>query len=213
MIKIKRKVYHLNFWKQLLLVPIYCILRLWYMSLRLKMDKITQDLLLNKNQQTCIFYFWHDALFMAPLLRKFRNGRLMYGLMSASKDGAWLEALVRWFNVRAVRGSSTWRGSVALKELEENSHKTCDIIITPDGPKGPRHVCKQGSLKWVLENNFCIICLQIHTSNVWTLSSWDQFRIPLPFSYLSVKARQITLEPSMPLEDLIEKIQVNLGNY
>ena len=177
------------------------------------MDKETKHLLLSKNQKTYVFYFWHDALFMAPLLRKFRGKRSMYGLMSASKDGAWLEALVHWFHVKAIRGSSTWRGSIALKELEQNAHKSCDIVITPDGPKGPRHRCKNGSLKWAWENNFCIICLQINTPKAWMLSSWDRFRLPLPFSRLYVKSRQIILDSNIPIEHIIEKIQANLGDY
>ena len=183
------------------------------MTLRLKMDAETKRLLCNTNQSTCIFYFWHDALFAAPLLRKFRKNRIMYGLMSASKDGAWLESLVRFFKVKAIRGSSTWRGSIALKELEVNARATCDIIITPDGPKGPRHCCKQGSLKWALENNFSIICLQINMSKAWILASWDHFRLPLPFSSLSTKAHRIVLDSNSSFDDLIENVQANLGTY
>jgi len=183
------------------------------MTLRLKMDEETKYLLLSKDQKTCVFYFWHDALFMAPLLRIFRDKRPMYGLMSASKDGAWLEALVRWFHVEAIRGSSTWRGSIVLKELEMNARKTCDIVITPDGPKGPRHHCKHGSLKWAWENNFCMICLQISTPHAWSLSSWDRFRLPIPFSSLSVKAHQIVRDVNTSLDCLIESVQENLGNY
>ena len=137
----------------------------------------------------------------------------MYGLMSASKDGAWLEALVHWFKVEAIRGSSTWRGSVALKELETNARKICDIVITPDGPKGPRHRCKYGSLKWAFENNLPIICLQINTPKAWRLSSWDRFRIPIPFTSVSVAARTITLDSKVSFEHLIEKVQENLGDY
>ena len=137
----------------------------------------------------------------------------MYGLMSASKDGAWLEALVHWFHVKAIRGSSTWRGSVALKELGIYAHKSCDIVITPDGPKGPRHRCKYGSLKWAFANHFSVICLQINTPHTWELSSWDRFRIPIPFSCLSVKAQQILPNSNTSWEHFIEKIQANLGDY
>ena len=211
--KIKRKIHHLNRWKRLLLIPVYCILRLWYLTLRLKMDAETKRLLLSQDRSTCVFYFWHDALFMAPLLRKFRGKRPMYGLMSASKDGAWLEALVHLFKVKAIRGSSTWRGSIALKELERNAHKVCDIIITPDGPKGPRHCCKHGSLKWALEANLHIVCLQISTSKAWSLASWDQFRLPFPFSSIAVKAHPIQQKADISLESFFEQVQANLGDY
>lgn len=211
--KLKRKVHHLNFFKRLLLIPIYGLLKLWYITLHLKMDAETKALLFNEKQKTCVFYFWHDALFAAPLLRKFRRKRPIYGLMSASKDGAWLEALVQWFKVKAIRGSSTWRGSIALKELEIYTSIPCDIIITPDGPKGPRHMCKPGSLKWAFENNFYIICLQIKTQKTWILSSWDKFRIPIPFSSLIVKAQHIPFNSNMTLEDLIQIVQIKLGTY
>ena len=71
--------------------------------------------------------------------------------------GAWLETLVKWFHVEAIRGSSSWRGAKALQELETHQNTRCDIIITPDGPKGPRCQCKPGSLHWTAAHHFDVI--------------------------------------------------------
>ena len=184
----KRIVHHLTWLQRLALLPLYGLLRLWYGTIRLKLDATSQAIMRSSSSKPCVFYFWHHNLFIAPKLRKLRNPRAMYGLMSASKDGAWLEALVKKFDVFAIRGSSSWRGSLALQELEQHKQEDCDIVITPDGPKGPRCQCKPGSLRWVWQNNFDVIALHFEFSNAYKLKSWDQFCIPRPFSHVKVKA-------------------------
>ena len=187
----ERIVHHLNFFKRLLIIPVYLLLRLWYLTLRVKMDSQTQQLMKSAQNRVCVFYFWHHNLFAAPMLRKLRKNRYIYGLMSASKDGAWLEALVKWFGVEAIRGSSSWRGKTALNELEQRKNFVCDIIITPDGPKGPCCRCKPGSIKWALMHNFEIIGLCFSMNRFWSLRSWDRFKIPVPFSTISIQAIQL----------------------
>lgn len=186
-----RQVYHLNFIKRLCVIPVYGLLRLWYLTLRIKMDEATQNLFRSNESVPQVFYFWHHNLFVAPMLRKLRKHRPMYGLMSASKDGAWLEALVKWFKVMAIRGSSSWRGSMALHELEQRKCDICDIIITPDGPKGPCCVCKPGSVKWALEHRYRIASVHFSMHRFWCLKSWDHFKIPMPFSSITIAAESL----------------------
>lgn len=186
-----RRIHHLPFHKKIAVAFVYILLRFWYASLRLKMDKTTQEVMSQKPQVPCIFYFWHHNLFVAPMVRKMRGKRLMYGLMSASKDGAWLEALVRWFRVEAIRGSSSWRASKALQEMEQCTHTVCDIVITPDGPKGPRCQSKPGSIKWAFNQQAKIIGMNFQMSRAWYLKSWDHFCIPMPFSSIYLKARYL----------------------
>ena len=181
-------VHRLGFLKRSLTWPVYVILKLWYATLDLRMDAMTKAILSECPKKPGVIYFWHRNLFVAPMLRRLRKNRPMYGLISASKDGAWLEALVRRFDVKGIRGSSTRRGQTALLELEQVTHEKCDIIITPDGPKGPPCVFKEGSLRWVCERNFTVITLHFDISDAWKLNSWDGFRIPKPFSTLTLTA-------------------------
>ena len=206
--KMKRIVHHLSFLQKLCVLPVYGILRLWYMTLKITLDEDSQRIMATRTDKSCVFYFWHHNLFVAPLLRKMRGNRPMYGLMSASKDGAWLESLVKMFHVNAIRGSSTWRGSLALKELEQYK-QNCDIIITPDGPKGPRCVIKTGSVKWACQRNFNIISLKFEMKNAWKLKSWDRFHLPKPFSKIIVKANVFhpcQNEEISSLQDRIQKV-------
>ncbi len=179
------------------------------MSLKIVLDEDSRKVMATYTKKPCVFYFWHHNLFVAPILRKMRGQRAMYGLMSASKDGAWLEFLVKMFHVQAVRGSSTWRGSSALKELED-CRQNCDIIITPDGPKGPRCVMKPGSVKWVCQHKFNIITLSFDMQSAWKLKSWDQFHLPKPFSKIIVKAGMFSVDSNEEMFALINTLQQNL---
>ena len=181
-------VHRLGFLKRSLTWMVYVILKLWYTTLHLRTDAMTRALLSSFPENPCVIYFWHRNLFIAPMLRSLRRNRPMYGLISASRDGAWLDALVRWFNVKGIRGSSTRRGQTALRELDEHMHEKCDIIITPDGPKGPPCVLKEGSLRWACERNFTVMTFHFEMSDAWQLNSWDGFLIPKPFSTLTLTA-------------------------
>ena len=186
----KHIVHHLGFCQKLFVIPVYLLLRIWYATLRIHLDPNSREIMNSDGRHPCVFYFWHQNLFAAPILRKLRKHRRMLGLMSASKDGAWLETLVKWFKVEAVRGSSSWRGTMALQELEAHKHTRCDIIITPDGPKGPRCQCKPGSLRWVAMHHFDVVSLNFKMQCFWQLNSWDGFKIPYPFSKIFIQVQQ-----------------------
>ena len=201
----KRCVHHLGFFKKLCVVPIYLLLRLWYATLRIRLDETSRTLMASNGTGPCVFYFWHQNLFVAPILRKLRKHRRMFGLMSASKDGAWLETLVSWFQVEAIRGSSSWRGAKALQELEAYQNLSCDIIITPDGPKGPRCQCKPGSLHWTAVHHFNVIALHFKMYRFWQLNSWDGFKIPFPFSKIFIQIQHIDYTDAEHLNQLLQK--------
>ena len=211
---VPRKIYHLNFLRRFFLWILHWILRLWYKTLRFDVDAESLETLRNfpGPGQSCVFYFWHNQLFVAPKIRlKYRPRRPMYGLISASKDGAWLESFVSFFNVFAVRGSSSWRGGQALTELNEKlNDEPCDIIITPDGPRGPRYQCKFGSLQFVCEKQLPVVFLNLDMKHFWQLHSWDHFRIPKPFSKVIVRTSKCLSLPSLPKEKLIEYVNEQL---
>lgn len=201
----KRIVHHLGFCQKLFVIPVYLILRIWYATLRIRLDAFSKKLMKSNAEGPCVFYFWHQNLFIAPVLRELRKHRRMFGLMSASKDGAWLENLVKKFHVEAIRGSSSWRGAKALQELETHQNTPCDIIITPDGPKGPRYQCKPGSLHWTASHHFDVIAINFKMHRFWQLNSWDGFKIPVPFSKIFVQVHKITYKSAEELMEILQK--------
>ena len=90
-----------------------------------------------------IIAFWHDQQLLMPL---FYRGKGASALISRHRDGELIARIAARFGFDAVRGSTTRGGAAALRRLIELGRSGQDLIVTPDGPKGPRHVAKQGAV-------------------------------------------------------------------
>jgi lysophospholipid acyltransferase (LPLAT)-like uncharacterized protein len=54
--------------------------------------------------------------------------------------------------------------------------------ITPDGPRGPRHVFKAGLLAIAQKSRAAILPMTFASTRAWRFKSWDLFTLPKPFS-------------------------------
>jgi lysophospholipid acyltransferase (LPLAT)-like uncharacterized protein len=88
-----------------------------------------------------ILAFWHAHLLLM-LHAKYR--RPISALVSQSKDGEYIARVFDWYGVESTRGSSTRGGGAALRELVRATRAGKNIAFTPDGPKGPPRVAKDG---------------------------------------------------------------------
>jgi lysophospholipid acyltransferase (LPLAT)-like uncharacterized protein len=138
-----------------------------------------------------IFCIWHNRLslsivvyerYMAAVARPAK----MAGLVSASRDGALLSRVLELLGVQPVRGSSSRRGAQALLELNGWLERGYDAAITVDGPRGPRYVVKPGVVGLAQVTGRAIVPTMYQLSRKWTLTSWDQFQIPVPFSTCTI---------------------------
>jgi lysophospholipid acyltransferase (LPLAT)-like uncharacterized protein len=140
------------------------------------------------NSKGCaIWVFWHNRIFgMARGLRgPYRGGKAVV-LTSASKDGEILARVVGSFGLRAARGSSSRRGSRALRELTKWIDGGYNVVVTPDGPRGPRYVLAPGVIFLAQKTGLPIVPVHLNYDRYWTLKSWDRFMIPKPFSRVRV---------------------------
>jgi len=128
-----------------------------------------------------IFCLWHNRLAISMMVHR-RYRRKLAALVSASKDGALLAAVLGKFGVDQVRGSSSRRGPQALLELATRGEMGYDLAVTPDGPKGPRYIAQAGVISLAQITGFPIIAVTCNTRRKICLKSWDRFQIPLPFS-------------------------------
>jgi len=92
-------------------------------------------------QQQYILAFWHEHLL---LMLHSRYRRPISVIISQSRDGEMIARVFDWYGVGSTRGSSTRGGTAALRELIRDSRQGKNIVFTPDGPKGPRRVLKEG---------------------------------------------------------------------
>lgn len=98
---------------------------------------------LYREGQRLIIAFWHGRQLMMPLAYR---GREAYILISQHRDGELIHRIVSRFGFRSVRGSTTRGGAAALRELIRLGRSGADLVITPDGPKGPRQVAQLGAV-------------------------------------------------------------------
>jgi len=88
-----------------------------------------------------IIAFWHGQQLMMPLAYRGRQAQI---LISRHRDGELICRIVKRFGFGAIRGSTTRGGQEALRQLIRSGRRGIDLVITPDGPKGPKHNVQPG---------------------------------------------------------------------
>ena len=111
----------------------------------------------------CILSFWHAQQLMVALEVESR-GIEADVLISQHQDGEIIARIISRFGHRAVRGSSTRGGALALRELIRLGRSGADLAVTPDGPKGPRQVAKLGVVQLAKATGLPIVPLAFFCS-------------------------------------------------
>ena len=126
-----------------------------------------------------IFAFWHAHMFLM-LHSRFR--RPITVLSSASRDGDLAVAVYRTYRVNTVRGSSTRGGGAAIREVIRRGRADSNLAFTPDGPKGPPRVVKEGVIFAAQMTGLPVIPVAFGAARKKFLGSWDRMVIPWPFT-------------------------------
>jgi len=193
----KRRVNEVSWWRYALLLPVSWVVRAWAATLRFDLTEQDQALL-SYSEHPIILATWHNRLFIVgEVQRRYRRGRRLVALISASRDGAWLAAFFKLMKIDCVRGSSSWRGMQALREMLAAQQAGADMGITPDGPRGPCYDLKPGMLLLARLSHAPIILYSARFHAAWRLRSWDKFYVPRPFSTVEINVRFLSSYASL----------------
>jgi hypothetical protein len=130
---------------------------------------------------------WHNRLLIFPIvLRRFFPNRHGAALISASHDGDLLADAVKRFGYDVVRGSSSRLGASAILQLTEVLASGRDVVITPDGPRGPAYELGPGIIFLAQKSGAPVVPMNLEYSRCWRLGSWDRFIVPQPFAKVRV---------------------------
>ena len=135
----------------------------------------------------CMAVTWHAELLVSPqVYRKLRKHQKTSAIIAQHHDGELIARTFSFLHIEPLRGSSR-RGAksvliAAIKALKNGS----SIMITPDGPKGPRYSMSDGAVSLALRSNLPLMVVNYKPSSYWMLKSWDKFLIPKPFSRLEI---------------------------
>ena len=158
------------------------------------------------DSQTYIFTFWHNRTLVAPeLFQRMTSSAKLTCLTSPSRDGTIIESMMALYGIESVRGSSSRRGKQAMIEMIKTLRSGSSLAITPDGPRGPRYKMDPGLIKLAAKTQTLVVPAQIEYSTYWELKTWDKFRIPKPFSTVTLKMHEpILLPKSLSDEGVLE---------
>jgi len=138
-----------------------------------------------------IYCVWHNRLVLSipsyyAYVRKRSSTPGLAAMVSASRDGGFLTAILQCFKVQPVRGSSSRRGPQALLELTTWAERNYDLALTPDGPRGPAYVVQEGVMSLAQVTGLPILPCSYYVAWKLRVKTWDRFQVPLPFSRCEV---------------------------
>ena len=168
----------------------YALLQIWARTLRFEIED-RAGIIGQPPNERYIGALWHNRLLLLPfVIRRYLPERRGAALISTSRDGEILAGLVERFGFEVVRGSSSRKGASAIRQLAEVIARGQDVVITPDGPRGPPYEVGQGIVYLAQQSGAEVVPLNLEYSSCWRAKSWDRFILPKPFSKVRVVVGQ-----------------------
>ena len=130
---------------------------------------------IGSGQQGALLALWHGRMLCGMPDYSQREFAV---LVSHSHDGELIARMLARFGYRTIRGSSSKGGARAVREMLDEVKKDTVLVITPDGPRGPRHSMNPGLAWMARETGFPVLPMGYASDKAWHLKSWDRFTIP-----------------------------------
>jgi len=166
---------------------------------------------IRENDKRVLYACWHGRMLILSYSHRWQK---IHVLISQHRDGELIARIIERLGFVSIRGSTTRGGTKALFEMATKGASGYDVGITPDGPKGPKFKAQLGAIYIAQRSEMPIIPITNSAKRRWTLSSWDGFIIPKPFSktvimigkpiYVPLKSTPQELEKKR--EELEEKL-------
>ena len=113
------------------------------------------------------------------------QGRKANVMISDHKDGQMISDIIKHFGIGSIRGSSSKGALKVFLSAIKSINNGVDVVITPDGPRGPRHSISDGSVTIAQKTGVNVVVLSYKASKFWQFNSWDKMILPKPFSKLT----------------------------
>ena len=156
-------------------------------SLTYRVKIVDEDGWFEKQQPwPTVVSLWHNRILFIASLSKRKLLERMSVLISASRDGEYVSAFIRFFGLGVVRGSSSRGGVHALLELNHEIKNDRSVILTVDGPRGPKYSVHPGAVILAQKNDLFVVPVSVNAKHYWQAKSWDNTQIPIPFTSVTL---------------------------
>ena len=168
----------------------YLLMRFIWITTSKKFHFITP---IGEEQHVCVC--WHGELFMSPqAYRHIHKKHKASAIISQHFDGSLIAGTLNLLGIRPLRGSSRKGAHQVLLQAFKSIKKGEEVLITPDGPRGPRHHMSDGAIGIALKSKLPIFVMNFTAESFWQFKSWDKFVIPKPFTKVDFYIQSISLE-------------------
>lgn len=177
------------------------LVRAWIGTLRYRRSLLAPNLdpLATGQTRRFIYSFWHETLLL-PALHYSRTPTNV--LISEHADGELIARACRNLGLGVIRGSTTRGGAKAIRQILKLGGKR-HLVVTPDGPRGPRRVVQPGLVFLAARTGLPIVPVGFGYHKCWRLNSWDRFALPYPFSpAVGVLGEPIVVPPDVAKNEI-----------
>lgn len=178
------------------------IMRIWFASCRVTVHNNEYFTTREKNGHPFIASFWHYSIMYIFFYQRKSSGTVM---VSASKDGDYIDGLAKQLGFATVRGSTNKKGINALKAMLRAVKNGSNAAIVADGSQGPALIAQPGALFLSSRTGNPVIPIVWAASHYYTVPSWDKTIIPKPFSQIHYYyGEPITVPPGLNHDNMEE---------
>lgn len=161
----------------------------------------------------CAPAYWHQHHIIGSTLIRSWIGRGFNAcfLVSGSVDGDVPERVARAWGAEVIRGSANQSGALALRDQQRMMKEGYSIVTTADGPRGPQHEFKSGTVLMARVAGVPIVPIGCAADRAWYLEKrWDRFMIPKPFARIVVAVGEPVPVPRDIALDKLEPVRMNV---
>lgn len=135
-----------------------------------------------------LYSLWHEGMLL-PVMRIAHPDAAI--LASKHADGRLIASVIEAAGMGIVYGSTNRDGLKAVRGLIDGTEGRRHLVVTPDGPRGPRRIAQPGVVYIASRTGMQLVPVGVGYQRPWRARSWDKFAIPRPGS----RARMIFGEP------------------
>ncbi len=134
-----------------------------------------------------IIILWHNRIVLCPnFFGEYLDRSSNYtAYVSQSRDGEWLalatESYPNGYTIRVPKKHKYESLRQFIKTLKQSV-----VLITPDGPRGPKYQMKPGVIFAANAAKAQLFPFSWSATKTWQLKSWDKLKIPKPFGKIYI---------------------------
>src|SRR5581483_4305184 len=141
------------------------VLRLVHRTLRVRLVDPAGVVARRAAGEPVLAAFWHEGLVLLPLM------------VTRLRWPGRPSVMLSWHRDAETRGRLG-----GLRGLLEARRRGEDIVIAPDGPRGPRRRAKEGVVQLARATGLPVVAVGLAAEPVRRLGSWDRLQLPRPFA-------------------------------